>query len=105
MSIIEWEKKYICKNMDNAFRQVDDEIVVMDSEMSIIHRLQNESAVYTWNFINGQRTAREIIDLMQNEGKNLPNTENLSAEIADFLEELLQKKIVYLSDIPVKEEE
>ena len=104
MSLIEWDK-YICKNMDNAFRQVDDEIVVMDSEMSIIHRLQNQSAVDAWGFINGERTAKDIVGLMQKEYKDAPELDGIPKDTEEFLEELLQKKIVFLSDIPVREEE
>lgn len=94
------KNKYICKNMDNAYRKVDDEIVIMDSENSVIHRLQQDSALDAWELTNGERNFNQIIDEMK---KKYENPENIISDFEEFFSELIKKKIVFLSDIPIKE--
>lgn len=94
--------KIVKKNEDIAWRVLEGEVIIITPQDSTQHYM-NEVGSTIWEFADGNRSVREIIDMMKNEYRenienNLITAEDIEDDVVSFILELSsdEKSIVFL---------
>lgn len=88
MTVDNQELKALCRAPHVAWRRIADDTVLLDLKRKHIYAL-NETAGYFWHALNGHRQVDELLQLI---GPSAP--EKLEGQLIDFLDELMNLKLV-----------
>ncbi|MFH1613315.1 MAG: PqqD family protein [bacterium] len=84
---------YIQKTSNLAFRQIEKEFVILDTEQNILHTL-NEIGSLIWKMANGKTSINKIIDKIYH--KYNSNKKIIEKDVIKFINELVEKKLLIL---------
>ena len=88
-------EKYIAKSLQTSWQIIEDEIFIVTSKDSMIHTSNNVGA-RIWKLINGKRKIKEIASNISEEFA--VDYEGAEKDLLDFINQLLKKGMVVLSD-------
>lgn len=90
---------YVAQNKDIAYRVIDEEAIILTPEDGMLHNL-NALATRIFELANGARTVNDIVKAVCDEFDVDENTAR--RDTINFIEDLLHKKMLVLSNNPVK---
>lgn len=93
---------YVTKNKELAYRNIEGQIVILTPEDGMLHNL-NSVASRVFELANGKRKIKDIAKSIYEEfevGENIAIKDTV-----DFIEDLVHKKMLKLSEKLMKEEE
>ena len=79
------------KNPDLAWREIDDETVIISPHDSVMHEL-NDTGSFVWKNIDGQRKAEDLAALLVEQYE--VTLETALADTLSLLEELSRRKLL-----------
>jgi hypothetical protein len=79
------------KNPDLAWREIDDETVIISPHDSVMHEL-NDTGSFLWNNIDGKKSAAELAELLVENYQVAPDIALSDAQA--LLEEMSSRKLV-----------
>lgn len=92
---------YVAQNQELAYRIIDDEAVILTPEDGKPHNL-NPVATRIFELADGNRDISEIVRYIVEEFE--VKEDIAKKDIMDFIGEMVNKKILILSDRPIKNE-
>ncbi|PYU61388.1 MAG: hypothetical protein DMG55_07870 [Acidobacteria bacterium] len=79
------------KNPDLAWREIDDETVIISPHDSVMHEL-NDTGSFLWKSIDGKKSAAELAELLVENYQVAPDVALSDAQA--LLEEMSSRKLV-----------
>ena len=89
--------KYVVKSEKISYRTISDEVVIMTPTNSTLHSL-NAIGAKIFNYIDGKKTVDDLCALVLAEYDS--SLEEVVRDMEAFLNELIEKKIITLTDTP-----
>ncbi len=90
---------YVARNNDIAYRIIDEEAVLLTPEDGMLHNL-NTLATRIFELASGSRKVSDIVRIICDEFD--VDATIASRDAMNFLEDLVHKKMLVLSDCPIK---
>lgn len=84
---------YLQKKTNLAFRKIENEFVIMDTEENILHTL-NEIGSLIWKMADGKTSISKIIDKIYQQYN--ADKEIIKKDVIKFINELVEKKLLIL---------
>lgn len=81
----------LIKNPTVAWREIEDETLIISPEETIVHKL-NATGTFVWKHIDGRHTVEEIAELLAAEYDVSPQA--ALADTRELLQQLAAKKLV-----------
>ncbi|PYU85878.1 MAG: hypothetical protein DMG51_07655 [Acidobacteria bacterium] len=79
------------KNPDLAWREIDDETVIISPHDSVMHEL-NDTGSFLWKNIDGKKSAAELAELLVENYQVVPDIALSDAQ--ELLDEMSSRKLV-----------
>lgn len=91
------DRVYVAKGINVSSRTIMGIAYIVLEDRDVIHSL-NESGSYIWDIIDGMKTIRQVITLVQNE--YVGDEEDIRQSVFSFISELSDQGMIELSDMP-----